>query len=142
MLYKNESIKGEEEAKVEEMKEESSFAAAEISGFGMSVSTGPSGGAQNLKTDKNKVSLEQDKQKEMESSFSAAEVSGFGMSVTTGPAGGAQNLNTDMNKLSSEQDNQKEMDFIEAARGCVFGAFVGDSCGSYLKFEVDVISEE
>ena len=34
------------------------------------------------------------------------------------------------------------MDFNEVAKGCVFGAFVGDSCGSYLEFEVDGISEQ
>jgi hypothetical protein len=34
------------------------------------------------------------------------------------------------------------MDFEEAAKGCIFGAFTGDSCGSYLEFEVDGISEK
>jgi len=34
------------------------------------------------------------------------------------------------------------MDFNEAAKGCVFGALVGDSCGSYLEFEVNGISED
>ena len=33
------------------------------------------------------------------------------------------------------------MDFDKAARGCIIGAFVGDSCGSYFEFEVDGISE-
>ena len=33
------------------------------------------------------------------------------------------------------------MFFNDVARGCVFGAFVGDSCGSYHEFEANVISE-
>jgi hypothetical protein len=36
--------------------------------------------------------------------------------------------------------NHKDMNFDEAAKGCVFGAFTADSCGSYLEFEVDGIS--
>ena len=38
--------------------------------------------------------------------------------------------------------NHKDMNFDEAAKGCVFGAFTADSCGSYLEFEVDGISQQ
>lgn len=33
------------------------------------------------------------------------------------------------------------MDFEDAARGCILGAFVGDSCGSYLEFTTRVATE-
>ena len=44
-------------------------------------------------------------------------------------------------KSTLTQGSIKEMDFNEVAKGCVFGAFVGDSCGSYLEFEVNGIAE-
>ena len=50
-----------------------------------------------------------------------------------------------MEKTVAEALNQENIvedsDFKEYAQGCIFGTFVGDSCGSYLEFEKE-ISEE
>ena len=36
----------------------------------------------------------------------------------------------------------KPESFKDRAFGCILGAFIGDSCGSFLEFEVNPISEE
>ena len=41
-----------------------------------------------------------------------------------------------------EDDAGENPNFESRAYGCILGAFIGDSCGSYLEFETNAISEE
>ena len=47
-----------------------------------------------------------------------------------------------MDYVPTEGVAPSDVEFKESALGCIFGTFVGDSCGSFLEFEKEISEEQ